>query len=158
MSGHRVVTVAQGFTLVEMLITVTVAGVLAALATPSFSTYIAMQRIRGATFSLSSALIFARSEAIKRNATVDVLATNASWNKGWTVSFGGTVLRTVDASPQMAITAAPTVTQVSFGSDGRLTSASAVFTVASAATSSSASPRCLTIGLSGMPSYPQSCP
>ena len=149
---------AAGFTLGEMLVTVTVAATLAVIAAPSFSRYIATQRIRGATFSLSSALIFARSEAIKRNATVDVFATNASWDQGWTVSFGGTVLRTVSASPQMNITAAPSVTQVSFGSDGRLTTASAVFTVASAASSSGASPRCLTIGLSGMPSYPQSCP
>ena len=147
----------RGFTLVEALVTLTVAGILAAIAAPSFSIYFANQRIRGAEFSLQSSLIFARSEAIKRNAGVDVIAASSGWAGGWTVSFGGTVLRTVNADPTTAITPSPAVNQVSFGTNGRLTTTAAVFTVAPATPVSGVNPRCITIGLSGMPSY-QSCP
>ena len=57
----------RGFTLIELLIVIAVVGVIAALAAPSFSDYIRMQRLKGTQAELISNLQFARSEAISRN-------------------------------------------------------------------------------------------
>ena len=57
----------QGFSLIEVLVVITVIGILASLATPSFNETIARRRIQGATEKLYADLQFTRSEAIKTN-------------------------------------------------------------------------------------------
>lgn len=56
-----------GFTLVELMITITVLAVLAAIAAPSFVSMLERQRLNAATENLFVDLQHARSEAIKRN-------------------------------------------------------------------------------------------
>lgn len=72
----------RGFTLLELIITVTVAGILAAIAVPSFQGIIANARTRSTAESFNQALQLARSEAIKRNARVSFRFTTAG---AWTV-------------------------------------------------------------------------
>ena len=72
-----------GFTLPELLVTVGIVSILAALAAPSFSSMIASQRIRTGATDLHLALAKARSEAIKRNMNVELLPMDGNWNKGW---------------------------------------------------------------------------
>ncbi len=59
-----------GFTLLELMVVVAVAAVLAAIAAPSFSTFIDNQRLRNASFDIVSDLSLARSEALTRQTTV----------------------------------------------------------------------------------------
>jgi type IV fimbrial biogenesis protein FimT len=59
-----------GFTLVELIITVAVASVLLALAVPSFSQMIVSSRLTTQSNDMLAAINLARSEAIKRNASV----------------------------------------------------------------------------------------
>ncbi len=88
-----------GVTLVELLIVVSVAAVLVAIAAPSFSGFINSTRQSSAAMQLVSDLNLARSEAIKRNARVLVCSRNAagtdcsgnaSWQGGWLVCIEGT--------------------------------------------------------------------
>jgi type IV fimbrial biogenesis protein FimT len=60
----------KGFTLIELVITLTVAGILMALAAPSMFSFLASNRLTAQTNDLIADLSFARSEAIKRNGTV----------------------------------------------------------------------------------------
>lgn len=55
-----------GFTLVELMITVVIAGLLVLLAAPSFHKMILMQRLRGVNAQLITDLQYARSEAVAR--------------------------------------------------------------------------------------------
>lgn len=75
----------QGFTLVELMVVVFIAVMLAAIATPSMGRLIATQRVRAAAGDLHLALIRARSEAIKRNASVTLSPVGGSWGGGWAV-------------------------------------------------------------------------
>lgn len=86
-----------GFTIIELMIVVAIAGILALLAMPDMQDTVANQRVRKAVSDMHLSLLQARSEAIKRNSTIDIVRTGASWGGGWTVETGGTVLRTYDA-------------------------------------------------------------
>src|SRR5436190_15124939 len=60
----------RGFTAVEVLMSLAVLGILAALAAPSFRDFANEQRLSGAVGGIAADLQFARTEAIKRNARV----------------------------------------------------------------------------------------
>jgi prepilin-type N-terminal cleavage/methylation domain-containing protein len=57
----------SGVTLIELLITLAIAAVIAMLAIPAFQSMMASTRTKGAAESILSGLRLARSEAIKRN-------------------------------------------------------------------------------------------
>ena len=58
---------ARGFSLLELMVVLTLVAVLAVLAMPSMSEWMKNQRIRGTAEALVSGLQTARSEAIRRN-------------------------------------------------------------------------------------------
>jgi len=82
-----------GFTLVETLVTVCLAGVLLAVALPSVHSVGMSMKLAGFANALLSHMHFARSEAIKRNAPVVVCkssdgtscSTRGGWEQGWIV-------------------------------------------------------------------------
>lgn len=59
-----------GFTLVELLVTVTIVSILLTIGVPNLTDFIRNTRVRSATFDLLSDLNFARSEAIKGGSKV----------------------------------------------------------------------------------------
>jgi type IV fimbrial biogenesis protein FimT len=79
---------AQGLTLIELVITIAVAGILLGLAVPSFSEMIEQNRMASLANQMITALNLARSEAVKRGIPVDLKATAPSsadeWGNGWT--------------------------------------------------------------------------
>lgn len=105
---------ARGFTLIELMIVVTLMAVMLGLAAPSFRDFVAGQRVKTAAGEYASALVQARSEAIKRNANVTVTPATLSsdgWSQGWTVAVAAVTLVTQDAytgvsfaGPAVAIT------------------------------------------------------
>jgi type IV fimbrial biogenesis protein FimT len=64
-----------GFTLIELIVALVVAGILFALAAPNFGTFILRDRLVTQANNLVADLSFARSEAIKRAAPVIVCKT-----------------------------------------------------------------------------------
>jgi len=68
----------RGFTMVEVLVVMTISAILLALAIPSFERLVRTNRVSSATNSMLAALDLARSEAVRRSGVVTVCrSTNA---------------------------------------------------------------------------------
>lgn len=76
---------AAGFTLVELLVTISIVAILAALAFPSYREFSVRMAVSDNTNSLVAALNAARSEAVKRGRAAAVIANGGNWNNGWQV-------------------------------------------------------------------------
>lgn len=74
-----------GFTLLELMITVTIVGILSTIAFPSYKSIISSNRITAGTNQMVTALNLARSEAVKRGQYVVVRRTGTDWEGGWQV-------------------------------------------------------------------------
>lgn len=75
----------QGFTLIELMVTVSIAAILLGIAIPSFTSTITSNRLTTNANELVSALNLARSEAVKRGQHVVVKKTGTNWENGWQV-------------------------------------------------------------------------
>ena len=77
----------HGVTLIELMITITVAGLLVALAAPPFKSMIARNRIAGYTNEFVAGLNLARSEAVRRAGPMALRSTGGGidFATGWQV-------------------------------------------------------------------------
>jgi prepilin-type N-terminal cleavage/methylation domain-containing protein len=119
----------RGFTLVEVLVVMTITAILLAFAIPSFQTMIRNNRISSASNSLLAAMDLARSEAVRRSTVVTVCrSTNPEavgpvcssaanggyaandWASGWIVfakAAGNLNNDTVEANDELLLRQAP---------------------------------------------------
>jgi type IV fimbrial biogenesis protein FimT len=139
----------RGFTLGELMTAVAILGIIVGIAVPSMHSYILNQRVRNASFDLTTDLLYARSEATKRNADVLIASTAGLWKNGWTISTGGATLKQRGSIDDLAITA--TGTSITFKHTGRLPVGSVQQTFSLNVTDSSAgiATRCLIVNTSG---------
>ncbi|MDD3609626.1 MAG: GspH/FimT family pseudopilin [Halothiobacillaceae bacterium] len=79
----------QGFTLIELLVAIAVLVVLLAIAIPSFTDLLRNSKVTSLTNEIVGALQMARSEALRRNATV-VLCRADTTQANCDGGFGGT--------------------------------------------------------------------
>ncbi len=75
---------AFGFTLIELMVTIVIMAVAAALAAPSFSSLIGNYRVRSSAESILNGLNLARAEAVRRNSPVSFTLNGAA--SAWTVA------------------------------------------------------------------------
>lgn len=83
----------HGFTLLEMIIVISIVSILMATALPGFTLMTKNTRLSNSVNELAASLYFARSEALKRGARVVVCkssngaacTTDGDWEQGWIV-------------------------------------------------------------------------
>jgi type IV fimbrial biogenesis protein FimT len=146
-----------GFTAVELIVTITIIGVLLALAAPGFRQLTLNQGVKSAAFDLFSALQYARSEAIKRPGETVTLKAGASsdgaWSTGWRILDGaGDQIRSwsIASNITVADTNSTPLTQITFAKDGHLT-VTPKLQVSSTSTVAGVGPRCVKVDLMGRP-------
>ena len=125
----------SGVTLIEMAITVTILGILAAVALPAFNNVIVANRLAAGSNEMVGSLQVARSEAIRRGSRVVVCSSTSgtacggTWTNGWivfedrnrdgVVSAGESILRTRSAISDLQVLSSTNVgTAVVFRPDG----------------------------------------
>lgn len=88
--GRRISSV-QGFTLIELIVAISIAAILLAIAVPSYSGSQLNSQLRASANDLIGSINLARSEAIKRGTTVTLCASSngescgGAWREGWLV-------------------------------------------------------------------------
>lgn len=127
-----------GFTLIELMVTLTVAAILMGLAVPAFRSFLQNDRLMTQANQLSMSLYMARAEAVKQDTTVLVCASAngttcsgaGTWEQGWIVLStqpGSTPVQVNSAlSTGTTLRATGGASQVSFQSTGTVTAAAAV--------------------------------
>jgi type IV fimbrial biogenesis protein FimT len=143
----------SGFTIIELMIVLLVMAVIMGLAVPSMRSFMLNQRVRNASYDLTSSLILARSEATKRNQDVVITRIGSDWKNGWTITTAGasgddTIMKH-DAISDIAITAS--TASITYRHTGRLTAGSGTptFELNVSPAQTGISKRCLTVDLSG---------
>jgi type IV fimbrial biogenesis protein FimT len=112
----------RGFTLVEMLVVLAIAVIIASIAIPSYRTMMNTTRVSDAATSLHGALMLARTEALKRNRRVVVCKisnvvpapparpacdasvstrANMGWANGWMTFVDPNGNNTLDANEEL---------------------------------------------------------
>ena len=145
-----------GFTIIELMTVVTILGIFAALAAPSMADLLASTAVKGAASDFYSALIAARSEAIKRRANATVAPIGATWETGWTVKVGANTFQTVDALKPRVVVNPTTPVNIVFGMNGRVSSGSQTIKFSDSVRTTVAN-RCVVVGSSGLPRLRTGC-
>lgn len=79
----------RGFTIIELMVALTIVGIMAMVGTPLIATMIQNSKLSSATKSYVAGIQTARTEAIRRNAPVDFVLTNSSVAAGVSGSANG---------------------------------------------------------------------
>jgi type IV fimbrial biogenesis protein FimT len=139
-----------GFTLIELLVTITIGAILAGAAFPSFTSLIGTMRAKTVGTDLYAALIRARSEALKRNASVTLSPVSGAWTNGWSIvdPASGTAIDVHGATKGVTVSGPASIT---YRPTGRTQAAAATSIVISASGSAGSSASCVLVSLSGQP-------
>lgn len=131
----------SGFTLIELMTTLAIAGLLTSLAVPAMTSFSANARQTSTINDLVSSIHVARSAAISTNNRVTVCATSnganceaVSWNSGWlvfhdldsdrSVDAGETVIGVHDGEADLGMTSPQFGQWMTFRPNGRAMNAS----------------------------------
>ncbi len=116
----------RGFTLLELMVVVSLAALVLGLAAPALDRLVAAQRLRTTSFNLVADLTLARSESLKRAAPVQLAPAATGWPDGWSVRVvaDGQVLGRRQPLGPVQVTLAPA--SIVFNDRGQLDAADPV--------------------------------
>jgi type IV fimbrial biogenesis protein FimT len=144
----------HGFTMIEILTVLVMLAILTAIAMPSLTKVMIGQRLRAAGTDLMSSLLIARSEAIKRNAEVQITPQSGTdWTTGWRVSAVATAEQIAEKpalGTGVSVLLAPDA--IVYERNGRLTGGGTLgIEFDDSAHDAGVASRCLSIDPSGVP-------
>ena len=167
-------TTQTGFTLLELLMTIAIAAIVAMIGIPSFRYVTNANRIAGEVNGLLGDLQFARAEAINQGQNVTVCmskggqtcdTTGNAWNSGWivysnptgtgtntTIPAAGSLLRVQSTFTSTdTFTAAPAYSAITYNREGyAIGIANGTLITLQDSTQTTAWTRCLSVNLGGM--------
>ncbi len=99
----------RGFSLIELMVVMSIAAILLAIGVPSFRSLMQHQKMTATVNDFFAAINLTRSEAIQRGTRVDLVPAEASdWNKGWIVFIDDNNNQKADAGEQIIFSHGPT--------------------------------------------------
>lgn len=141
-----------GFTAAEILVVLTIVGIIVAIAVPSLSNMLQTQAVRSASYDLNADLTFARSEAISRGVSVSVIGTaTTDYKKGWSIEVAGPSTLRTQGSRDSKITFVANMGTITFDRTGRVTTGAAQWEIKPTGTSQDYQKRCIKLDPSGRP-------
>jgi type IV fimbrial biogenesis protein FimT len=141
--------------LIEVLVVLTVFGILAMTAAPSFAPLIASKRAEATATELYVSLVTSRSEATKRNADATLTHKSGGWQLGWLLSVvdpsdSASTLTIDDHAPTNGVTVSGPDSVV-YQNSGRVAGTTSPVFVVTAVQGSSTEQRWVCVDLSGRP-------
>lgn len=113
----------RGFTLIELMVAISVLVILSTLAVPSFRALIQNNRATTLSNELVTSINYARSEAVRRGLVVSICSDD--WTDSWRVELGSScnaanadILRFWDSVPQGSVINSNGTNSVSFEATG----------------------------------------
>jgi len=141
---------ARGFTMTELVMTVSIAAILTSVAVPAFNGIIASQRARVFASDMYVTLAKARSEAVTLNGNVTLQANAGGWQNGWQIlGPNGNVLDNHAAAVAVTLTNPPG--PVIYRPSGRLAVGAAPTFQIMTTSGSTVYNQCVSVDLSGRP-------
>jgi type IV fimbrial biogenesis protein FimT len=133
--GQRPIRAGAGFTIIEIMVTLTVLGVLITVALPSITKLIQDSRIRSQANDLMTSLAIARSESAKQGVRVTVCTSSnyTSCNGGGASAWKSGYILFADVNANGTVDAGDTVLRIGDPLSGRNTLVSSGFNAPAAA-------------------------
>ncbi len=147
----------RGFSLTEVIVTLSVAAILTTVAVPSFNGIIANQRAKTLASSLYATLSKTRAEALTLNGNVTLQPKAGGWASGWQMlDANNNVLDDFTTASGITIAGPAAVT---YSASGRLPAGAAPMFQISTSSGSTVTYQCVSVNLSGRPymSAAQTC-
>jgi type IV fimbrial biogenesis protein FimT len=139
----------RGFTMTELIVTVSVAAILVTMAVPSFNGIIATQRARTLASALYATLAKTRSTALTLNGNVTLQPKVGGWASGWQIlDPNNNVLDDYTAAAGVTVAGPAAVT---YRSSGRLPAGAAPMFQISTTGGATVDYQCVSVDLSGRP-------
>ena len=101
----------SGFTMLELMIALSIGAILATIAVPSYQSMMVQSRLATQANEFLTALHFSRSEAVKRGMRITMCKSSSgttctagsNWQDGWIVYSDSGTAGTMDGSDQIAV-------------------------------------------------------
>ncbi|SRR5690554_3943025 len=127
----------QGFTIIELMVAIAVAGVLLSVAVPSFQNIARNNAVRTATNDLIATINLARQQSMSMRSEVSITPATGGWSNGWSIEFDqASAGEDADYDVNESVTITSTATELAFRARGGMaTGAGSTFTIEHASSS-----------------------